>query len=113
MDVRIDVEAEEANHSIRSNASYVDGFDSLTVDMENAPVAAPGGFAHWASVSVSDDDSVTVAISIDDPRGAFTMTVHRSTENGQLYLTVPHPQDGLPHMRLTEARPGFYHLAGM
>jgi hypothetical protein len=114
MDVQINTEAEETSVR-RRDGSEVNafGFSETTVDMERADVASPGGFAHWASVTVGGDDSVTVAISVDDPRSGFVMTVHRSTEDGQLYLTVPNPQDGLPHMRLTEVRPGFYHVAGM
>ena len=114
MDVKVNTEAEETN-VWRRDGSVINAFglDTVTVDMEAAPVDAPGGFAHSASITVSDDDSVTVSISVDDPRGGFAMTVHRSTADGQLYLTVPNPQDGFPHMRMTEVRPGCYRVVGM
>jgi hypothetical protein len=115
VDVRVHTEAEETS-VYRRDGSEVNAFglDAVTVDMESAPVGDPGGFAHWAGVTVGDDDSVTVQISIDDPRSAFAMTgapLHR--KRPALPLTVPNPQDGAPHMRLTEVRPGFYHVAGM
>lgn len=114
MDVRVITEAEETN-VYRRDGSEINAFglDSVTVDMERTEVDSAGGFAHWASVSVSDDDSVTVSISVEDARSGFAMTVHRNTADGQLYLTVPHPSDGAPHMRLTEVRPGFYHVTEM
>jgi len=56
-----------------------------------------------------DDESVTVSISVGDPRGAFTMTVRRLTD-GSLVLHVPHAGDSTPHMPLVEDHPGTYRI---
>jgi hypothetical protein len=76
----------------------------------HVPEYIPGSFANSASVSVGDDDSVTVTISVGDPRGAFAMQVHRN-DAGELFLSVPDPSDGMPHMNLTAIRPGFMKIS--
>lgn len=75
------------------------------------PAWIPGTFANSARVYVDDSDEVGVTISVGDPRGAFVMRVHRN-DAGELFLSVPHPTDGMPHMNLTEIRPGFYKIGG-
>lgn len=63
---------------------------------------APLGWANSAQIVLDrDEDSITLLISVGDPRGAFAFTVRR-TQDGELRLTVPHPSDGLLHMPLTE-----------
>jgi hypothetical protein len=74
------------------------------------PEPIAGSFANSARIYVDEHDEVGVTISVGDPRGAFVMRVHRSEADGQLYLSVPHPSDGMPHMNLTEVRPGFYKI---
>ena len=74
------------------------------------PEYIPGSFANSASISIGDDDSVTVTISVGDPRGAFAMQVHRN-DAGELFLSVPDPSDGMPHMNLTAIRPGFMKIS--
>ncbi len=68
------------------------------------------------SVSVETDpdkDSVTLSISVDDPRGAFTFTVYRVPDNadfnaGRLILSVPHPDQPKLHAPLEQVSPGWY-----
>lgn len=72
----------------------------------------------WVNSAVIDtdekDDSVTVSISVGDPRGAFCFTVRRIPDGadceiaGRLVMHVPYPGEPLPHERLTEQRPGTY-----
>ena len=59
------------------------------------------------------EDSVTVTISVGDPRGAFTFTVRRipddaETNGGRLLMHTPHPGESLPHAQLTPHHAGTY-----
>jgi hypothetical protein len=72
-------------------------------------------FVNSAGIDVKeDDDSVTVSISVGDPRGAFTMTVRRIPESadgelaGKLILHVPHGSMPMSHMPLKELHDGTY-----
>lgn len=61
----------------------------------------------------ADGDSVTVTISVGDPRGAFAFTVRRVTpDDGEPYLVMhtPYPGEGLPHMPLTRISDGTYRI---
>ncbi|MFD8493365.1 hypothetical protein [Amycolatopsis sp. NPDC059657] len=64
-----------------------------------------------------DEDSVTLAISVGDPRGAFTFTVRRVPDDvdgplaGRLIMHTPYPTEPLPHEHLTPLHPGT-HLIG-
>lgn len=55
----------------------------------------------------AEQDTVTVRISVGDPRGAFAMQVERmrwtddSGEHDELRLSVPDPSMGMAHMTLT------------
>lgn len=60
-----------------------------------------------------DEDSITVSISVGDPRGAFTFTVRRIPDDapnspGRLVLHTPYPGEPLPHAALTEHHPGTF-----
>ena len=59
------------------------------------------------------EDSVTVTISVGDPRGAFIFTVRRipddaETNGGRLLMHTPHPGQSLPHAELTPDHAGTY-----
>lgn len=56
-----------------------------------------------------DGDSVTVGISVGDPRGFHGMTIRRG-EDGTLYLSTPSPDDSLLHTGLDRVREGYYRL---
>ncbi len=58
----------------------------------------------------AEEDSVTVSISVDDPRGAFAFTVRRLSD-GTLVMHTPYPGEPLPHMALRELSPGTYQIA--
>lgn len=82
-------------------------------DGPHDPKRIPLSWCNSAGVSVNaDDDSVTVAISVGDPRGAFTMTIRRVPDDaegpfaGQLVMHVPHANEPSPHMELTDLHPG-------
>jgi hypothetical protein len=97
---------------------------SLRPDADSEPDCADGPHdaervpLSWCnSVAVSADeaeDSVTVSISVGDPRGAFTFTIRRVPDDvdgdlaGQLILQVPHGGMASPHMPLTELHDGTY-----
>lgn len=72
-------------------------------------------FANSAGIDVNEsDDSVTVSISVGDPRGAFTMTVRRIPDSadgelaGKLILHVPHGSMPMSHMPLKQLHEGTY-----
>lgn len=69
----------------------------------------PGSFANSASIHVSDDDSISVNISVGDPRGSFRMQIRRM-EDGTLILHVPYAGMSAPHMPLTELHPGTFRI---
>lgn len=72
-------------------------------DDENQPhdvQRVPLSWANSARISMDEEqDRITVAISVGDPRGGFTMTVERI--DGKLRLSVPHDSDGMLHRPLT------------
>lgn len=60
-----------------------------------------------------EEDSITVTISVGDPRGAFAFTVRRipdeaSDNGGRLIMHTPHPDESSPHVELTTAHTGTY-----
>nr|MDT0665564.1 hypothetical protein [Micromonospora sp. DSM 115978] len=68
-----------------------------------------------AGVTTDDAvDSVTVHVSVGDPRGAFTFTVRRVPDDadsvlaGRLLLHVPHPDAPMGHLPLTALHDGTY-----
>ncbi|MBQ0926682.1 hypothetical protein KBO27_22265 [Saccharopolyspora endophytica] len=59
------------------------------------------------------EDSITVTISVGDPRGAFAFTVRRVPDDamdngGRLIMHTPYPGEPLPHVELTTAHTGTY-----
>ena len=60
-------------------------------------------------------DSVTVTISVGDPRGGLAFTVRRVPDDapsnaGRLLLHMPFAGEPCPHVALTEVHPGTYGL---
>jgi hypothetical protein len=53
------------------------------------------------------DDTIDLAISLGDPRGAFIMRLYR-TANGQIRMEVPYPEQGFLHLPLRELGRGVY-----
>lgn len=84
----------------------------------NGPHVKPTGPSTWlnsAQIHLSDqEDSVTVSISVGDPRGGFSFTVRRipadsgAEHAGQLIMHLPYPNEPLPHMTLTPLHTGTY-----
>lgn len=79
------------------------------------PAPAALNWVNHAGVSVNEEeDSVTVHISVGDPRGAFTFTVRRipaDADNelaGRLIMHLPYPGEPLPHAKLTDSHTGTY-----
>lgn len=72
----------------------------------------PLTWANNAGIRLDDDeDSVTVSISVGDPRGAFTFTVRRVPEGeyaGMLMMHLPHEGEPMPHAKITEIHPGTF-----
>ena len=59
--------------------------------------------------NLEDEESVTTRISVADPRGAFVMYTE-ANETGH-YLSVPHPDESLPHVdELEEKGRGYYKM---
>lgn len=81
----------------------------------HVPERVPLSWVNSAAIDADDkDDSVTVSISVGDPRGAFTFTVRRIPDDaesdlaGRLLMHLPYPGHPLPHEPLTEHHPGIY-----
>lgn len=93
---------------------------------EPIPESGPGTWCNSAAVVVNDEeDSVTVTISVGDPRGAFAFTVRKVAPLlgetgevlnpdlvGRLLLHVPYPGESLPHAALAELHPGTFLVGG-
>lgn len=80
-------------------------------------VVEPGPLAWVNSATIAADeteDSITVSISVGDPRGAFCFTVRRVPGDaggdlaGRLVLHMPYPGEPCPHQQLTALHPGAY-----
>lgn len=75
-----------------------------------AQEARPLGWVNSAAIELKrEEDSVTLSISVGDPRGAFTLTVRRLSD-GSLVMHVPHPDESLLHMPLTPLPTGTYRI---
>src|SRR3954447_13603108 len=80
-------------------------------DGEHEPERVPLSWCNSAAIQVDEsDDSVTVSISVGDPRGAFTFTVRRVPDDatGKLVMHVPYPLQPSPHMTLNPLHEGTY-----
>lgn len=83
-------------------------------DAERIPLS----WVNSAALHTSEtEDSVTVSISVGDPRGAFTFTIRRVPDDadsdlaGRLIMHVPYPGQPLGHAELTELHDGT-HVVG-
>ncbi len=88
-------------------------------DGPHDPERIPLSWCNAAGISVDPcADSVTVSLSVGDPRGAFTFTLSRIADDapgdlaGRIVLHVPYPGEPLPHMPLAAVRPGTYLVGG-
>ena len=79
------------------------------------PERIPFSWANSAAIILDDsDDSITVTISVGDPRGAFAFTIRRISDDakndiaGRLIMHVPYPGGGALHEKLTEHHEGTY-----
>ena len=84
-------------------------------DGAHDPEPVPLSWANSATIVTDDDeDSVTVTISVGDPRGAFCFTVRRVPDDadsdlgGRLVLHVPYPGESCGHRPLTQLHPGTF-----
>lgn len=70
------------------------------------PSEGPLAWCNSAAIHVDGErDTVTVSVSVGDPRGAFTMEVRRKPD-GTILLHLPHPGESLPHCETVELHPG-------
>lgn len=68
----------------------------------------PGSFCNSAFLQFDpEENSVTVGISVGDPRGAFVFTV-RKLSDGRLVMHVPYPGMTWEHEKLTPHHEGTY-----
>jgi hypothetical protein len=88
-----------------------DSDDSTAHEVQRVPLS----WANSASIDADEDgDSITVSISIGDPRGAFCFSVRRVPDDadsdlaGRLVLHVPYPGEPSPHEQLTALHPGAF-----
>lgn len=80
----------------------------------HAPVPSPLSWWNSSAIDVDpNDNSVTVTISVGDPRGAFAFTVRqveRDDEEPYLIMHTPYPGQGWAHMPLTALHEGTYRV---
>lgn len=85
-------------------------------DGPHRPERIPLSWANSAGIHTDPDvDSITLTVSVGDPRGAFAFTLRRvpdetDTSGGRLMLHVPSPEDVTPHAGLTLVHPGTYRV---
>ena len=73
--------------------------------------ASPIAWLNSASIVVDrEHDEVSLLISVGDPRGALAMSVRKGSD-GKLILHVPHAEDSMAHVDMSEIAPGTYKLA--
>jgi hypothetical protein len=91
--------------------------DSDSPDGRHDPERVPLAWCNSAAVHADEsEDSVTVSISVGDPRGAFTFTIRRVPDDvdgdlaGQLILHTPHVEMACAHLPLTLLHSGTYLL---
>lgn len=89
--------------------------DSDTSGGPHDPERIPLSWCNSAAVRTDEsDDSVTVSVSVGDPRGAFTLTIRRIPDDvdsdlaGQLIMHVPYADQPSPHMDLSPLHHGTY-----
>ncbi|MFD2414809.1 hypothetical protein [Amycolatopsis pigmentata] len=79
------------------------------------PERIPLSWCNSAAVHTDEsEDSVTVSISVGDPRGAFTFTIRRVPDDvgsnlaGHLIMHTPYAGQPLPHKELTPLHGGTF-----
>lgn len=91
-------------------ATWCDGQRGEVSKIYAEPDRSPGMWCNSAAITVDEEEnSVTVSISLGDPRGAFTMTARR-LEDGTLVLYVPSTSDAMSHMPLIPIREGAFEV---
>jgi len=82
---------------------------TLVVDQDGRfPREVPLGWLNSASIDVDRDrETVTLSVSVGDPRGAFTLVIRR-TPDGQLIMHVP--DAGEPLYDLEKLHEGTYKI---
>lgn len=86
-------------------------------DHKFQPSAGPIFWANSAFLEFDEEeDSVTVGISIGDPRGAFVFTIRRLPAEadmaGRLIMHLPYPGEGWLHDTLSPLHEGTYLIGG-
>lgn len=89
------------------DCEHCDGSGQIEVhEWEPTPLAwCNSASIHWDPGA----DRVKVALSVDDPRGAFVLEVTRNSD-GELRMSVPHATMSTPHMPLQERSPGWFKI---
>jgi hypothetical protein len=89
--------------------------ESDTAEGPHDPERIPLSWCNSAAVHTDEsEDSVTVSVSVGDPRGAFTLTIRRIPDDvdgelaGHLVMHVPHADQPSPHMALSPLHQGTY-----
>lgn len=111
------VDGYESDYHGRQCSDYVPDDDSDDgPDWGEGPHDAERVPLSWINSAAIDadetDDSVTVSISVGDPRGAFSFQIRRIADDadgdlaGRLVLHVPYPGQPLPHEALTPLHTG-------
>lgn len=83
------------------------------------PERIPLSWCNSADLHMDEmEDSITVSISVGDPRGAFTLTIRRVPDDvsselaGYLLMHVPYPGETTPHVELNPLHDGTHIVGG-
>jgi len=111
-------------YETESGESACTDFQPLTdIDLDDGeglhdPEWIPLSWCNSAAVHADESqDSITVSISVGDPRGAFTFTIRRIPDGtgndlaGRLIMHTPYPGQPLSHVELTPLHDGT-HVVG-
>ncbi|MFI9389214.1 hypothetical protein [Kutzneria sp. NPDC052558] len=109
---------EDLLETVDGYASDTTGLDCPAADGDDQahqPERVPLSWANSAAILANDEqDSLTLSVSVGDPRGAFCFTVRRIPDDaegdlaGRLVIHMPYPGETLPHREITELHPGTF-----
>lgn len=88
---------------------------SVRIVGDEEGIADQVGLDRWfnsARITVDPHrEEVSCVVSVGDPRGGFAFVVRR-TPAGTLLIHMPHPGEGMPHMRTKELHEGTLEVVG-
>lgn len=111
----VDGYASETSGALCAEFEPITDVDADYGEGPHDPERIPVTWCNSAALHTDEsEDSVTVSISVGDPRGAFTLTIRRVSDDadgdlaGCLIMHTPYAGQAAPHMELTPLHDGTY-----